>query len=1152
MATIALSAAFSAIASASAGTALATGTALAASGSFVGLGLGAATAVSGSIAAASSAAAWGAIGSIAGAYIDSAFILPRLFKSPESGEAKGIGITGLDEGDPHNHAIGPYNRIPGFLYYAPIKPRYVKGESGGKGGGSGKAGSPDKYYTDGVFALTRTGIDTNVEPFSSYPAGTEVNLLWLDGKVRLIGGDQLRASSADYEIYESIEKRSGYVSLIYTIQSKSPETEIPAGESFVEWSLANKFRQGLEFSVVNSLICDFGFTLFGGRDLGNGVESDTPLNLVGSGVLPEGSGGEPAGRHYVQIEWEYWKDNFIFRPASTDTVPDTPRYFNNDFYQGLAVTPASNTYNNPRVNFPSGRVTWSVFTEGLWDTPLGTTSVPGSNGTIQVRAYREDVSDGSGPIELKQESEAFDEDLARSIIIRDGESTSEISIIVNEEGPGPTPALTKFSHLVINNLDLTDFGSRLPNAEVLVQQDTDPLTLQEAIYRICCVFHDLTPDLIDVEALRGTPERVYGYWWPTPFGLDILQPLIIAYDLSVLEDSGKIVFRRRIDSPTHDIPKGDLSSVSDGKVEALMIVTEDPSTEKVLTTTVEYTDRDNGYGDGSQLFTRPDLDSGRLNQIDLTRLMLTATEARQIAQRTTWQGSMYEQTVEFIVGPKWGHIRAGDFVTLSDVLDQDWRIMVTAVERGADGRMALSGYRDYGLTEEFPQMDTDDGASPIGQNAFYVPPQMAAEVLDIGPLSLQDFDTPAVYLATAAKFYGADYRGSSYYTSDQTRFSFGIANFGYAYSPYVRADVSGGVLESTMGVLLDPIPEGALDVINYLQEPVRVRLYNGELYNVSNVQETYDRRALLFIDGEVVSFQNAELVEDPEFGYENTYALSGEMLRGLYNTEERSGSHEAGGSVVLIEQTTLSLVGVDTDKVDRVEHRYLAVPAGAQVSEWDSEVDIPATGNPGGLSDNFGSAGRPFPVSNIRTVAVDPGSTLLPWSFFRLAPYAVGDQVRTFDAAAGIQVFRCILEHTPVSLDPVNTYPPEDVTDFNVGTDPDTGLPFGVYWQELPRDRDYLIKWNFRAPVPIPLLPSNTEQIRRTGTTFTLTIFKREANQSLTLVRTVNDIVEQKYTYSHQDMTIDGINPANFRVGVRSDRNYMTSPVTEQDLPAYE
>jgi hypothetical protein len=1144
MATLALSYAFSAIASASAASAaVGTGAALAASGSFLGLGLGAATAAGGGIAAASSAAAWGAIGSIAGAYIDSAFILPRLFKSPESGEAKGIGITGLDEGDPHNHALGPYNRIPGFLYYSPIKPRYVKGEAGGKGGGGGKAGSPDKYYSDGVFVLTRTGIDTNVEPFNSYPAGTELNLMWLDGKVRAIGGSQLRASSADYEVYESIENRSGKVSLIYTIQSKSPETAIPAGESFVEWSIASKFRQGLDFNVVNSLLCDFGFTLLGDRFyevevLGGTtqVPTNTPLRLVGSGVLPEGSGGEPAGRHYVQVEWEYWKDDFIYRaptPLTGGGGGGDPAIFNNDFYQGLATTPASNIYNTTTINFPGGRVPWISWVSDEWAAPLGTTAVPGSNGTVQVRGYRPDASDGSGPLELEQESKSFDNALARSITIRDGESDAEISVIVNEEGPEPTPSLTKFSHLVIDNLDLTDYGSRIPNAEVLVQQDPDPLTLEDAIYRICCVFHDLSPDLIDVEGLRNTPERVYGYWWPTPFGLDVLQPLIIAYDLSVLEDSGKIVFRRRLDATTHNIPKGDLSSVSDGKIQPLIAVKEDSTTERVLTTTVTYTDRQNGYGDGSQIFTRPDLTAGRLNQIDLTRLMLTAEEARQIAQRTTWQGSMYEQTLEFVVGPKWGHIRAGDFVTLYDVLDRDWRVMITAVERGSDGRMALSGYRDYGLTEEFPTMDTDEGASPIGQNVFYVPPAMATEVLDIGALTLDDFDTPAVYLATAAKFYGADYRGATYYQNDSTRSS----------APYAPADVNGGVLESTMGVLLDPIPEGALDVINYLQSPVRFRLYNGEINNVTDVQETYDRRALLYIDGEVVSFENSDLFEDPEYGYENTYILSGEMLRGLYNTEERIGEHAAGSAVILIEQTTLSKIDVDTDKVDGVEHRYVAVPSAGEEPVWDEELDIPAKGNPEGLYDNYGAAGRPFPVSNIRTVAVEPGSSLPPWTFYRTSPYTLVDQVRTYDTAAGIRVFRCILEHSPTSLPNINTYPPDDVDNNNPG----------IYWVELPRDRDYLIKWNFRAPVPIPLLPSNTEQIRRTGTTFTLDIYKRdEQSDDFILVRTVNDIVDQNYTYTHGDMTSDLIDPSDFRVGIRSDRNYMTSPVTLADLPAYE
>jgi hypothetical protein len=904
-------------------------------------------------------------------------------------------------------------------------------------------------------------------------------------------------------------------------------------------------------NVQNSLIPEgLSYPLLDDRE-DSGNTTETPLRLVGSGVLPEGSGG-PAGRQYVQIEWEFWRDSYVYQQTETfnnnGNVTSTDYYYEPEFYQGLGITPPPNIFSGRTINFPGGKIPWSYWESGVWLPPMRTETVAGTNGSVQQRGYSEDFSNGGDAPVIEQESRAFDQALARSITIRDGESAEEIGVIVSEEGPGPTPALTKFSSIVIDNLDLTDFGSRLPNLEVLVAQDPNPLTLQEAIYRICCVFHDLSPDLIDTTALEGTPERIYGYWWATPFGLDILQPLIIAYDLSVLEDSGKIVFRRRLDATVHDIPKGDLSSVSDGKVAPLLQVNEDSSVERVLTTTVKYTDRDNGYGDGSQIFTRPDLDQGRLNQIDLSRLMLTAEEARSIAQRATWQGSMYEQTVEFIVGPKWGHIRSGDFVTLTDVLDQDWRIMVTAVERGADGRMALSGYRDYGLTEEMPLLSTDDGASPIGQNAFYVPPQMVAEVLDIGPLSLDDYDTPGVYLAACAKFYGADYRGGAWYGSDQTRRINLIGNITRP-SPYETLN-AGSILESTAGVLLDPLPDGAVDVVNVLISPVRVRLFHGELENVSSIEETYDRRSLIWVNGEVISFENAELIQDTEFGYENTYQLTGEMLRGLYNTEEKVAEHPAGSALVEIDQTTLTRVEVDTSKVDNVEHRYVAIAAAAEQPVWDEEIDPPGLGNPTGASTNFGANGRPFPVSNIRTIAVETGSTLDAWRFYRTSPYAVGDEVRTYDGAAGIRVFQCILEHSPVSVG-TGSYPPDDV-DPPAGTNSETGLPFGTYWQELPRDRDYLIKWNFRAPVPIPMLPTNTEQIRRTGTTFTLTIYKRETNNDLTLKRTVNDLTEQNYTYSHQEMTLDGINPDNFHVKIRADRNYMTSPVISADLPAYE
>ena len=1142
MATIAIAAVFKSLAATAATTSAgiaAAGSAMAATGGIVGaagVGLGAAGAAAGA-ASAGSFAAMAAVGSIAGMYIDSAFIMPRLFKQNSDSEAKGIGITGLDEGDPHLHAMGPYNRVPGFLYWQPKKPRFVKGESGGKGGGSSKSGSADRYYSDGVYALTRTHYDENVQPAVPYPARTEVTQVWLDGKLRFIGNSALKSESQGYEIYENIENQNGKVSIIYTIQTI--DAEPPGGEAYADWTLIDKFRQGLETVIDNSAQSPILQAPLFARRTTLGIEGGTaekPLALVGVGTLGEGPNGEPAGRQYVQFEWQYWRDRSVYVSYTQLSNGETVYDWDETFYQMTTFT--NETYIDPWGNirtrqvsrFPSGHVPYDLFLSGEWVGMLGTTPVANTGGAVQQRGNLNPANTGPG-LKVRQISRSYARNLLRDISMRDGQTSSPIGVLEAEEGPGQ-PTLRGHSALVIEGLDLMDFGQRMPNVEALVQQDRLPLTLGEAIYRVCCVMHDLDPEMLDVSLLEGTPERVYGYWFASPYGLDALQPLIIAYDLSVLEDSGKLVFRRRVDAPEYTIPEGDLTAQSGGRIGPVMAVREDSASTATLSTVVQYTDREGGLGEAEQIFTRPDLETGRLEQLDLTRLALTAREARAIAQRATWQSQMFEQTVEFVVGPKWGHLRSGDVVNLYDVLDQDWRVVLTAIDRGADGRLSCVGYRDYGLADEMPVLDVDVGGAPSGQNSFYAPPFMQMADLDIGPLSLSDANTPGVYLASCAKFYDSDFRGSRWYYANNS------SEVQREYVPV--ADDS--ATECVMGVLIDPLPEAPPDTVQQLA-PVRVRLYEGELESVPE-ESVFRRDQLLWVGGEVIAFQDAEVIDDNEFGLDHIYQISGSTLRGLYNTEHRITSHPEGTSFALIEPSKLRRAEIDANQVDGVEHRFQAVAASGDTPYWDNEDGgTTAVGNPEGEESNYGSNGRPFPPGSVGAFWRPTSLGQLPWQSF--AFYSVGDERFVFDAEGYRTSYRCILEHNPATVaagTPV--YPPDDVAAGSNGE--------GTYWRELAPTRDYVITWTFRARVPIPALPLSTEEVRRQGTTYTLKIYRLD-NSNLILEREILDIEDTRYEYTHDQMVEDGIDPGDdFVIKLRADTSVMSSEEITVQLPRYD
>lgn len=1064
-----------------------------------------------------------AAAAVIGSYIDSTFLLPRLLRDKDSDQVKNLQITGLDEGDPHAYAIGRYNRMGSFLYYQPKVPRFVKGREGGKGGGSSKRGTPDKYYSDGVFVLTRTGIDTNVEPFDRYPITPLLSRIWLDGKLRYYSDDAARSESALWEIYESVENDGGFVSLNYTIQGKyAPGSPELSSQNITDYGFENRFRPGQRIrfegtaEVANVGNPDYNTTaalLGDNRRLSDGDPTARDLKIVSAGTLFD-------GRPYLQVEWQYYFDSSIYEDRNGER-------HNGPFYgtgPGIqSSTPGFGT-------FPSARVPFGAFQRGEWSPPLGT--VPSTqNGGLQDRGYLEFAGGAEGNnVIVSQVFRPFSSGLASSFRILTGEVGSNIAVIEREEGVAPS--LTSFGSLVIENLDLTDFGNRLPNVEVEVAADASAIWIGEAIRRILTVYHDLDPDKLDVSQLPNTL-LVNGYWWTAPFGPQVLQPLIIAYDLSVIESDGKLTFRRRVDNPEYTIPLEDLGvgvqgSNSENKY---FSVSEASRSEDVIETTVVYSDLAGGLARGEQIFRRPDLQVGKSQNFDFQRLTLSADQAREIAQRTTWQATMFKQEVSFVVGPKWGFLLPGDVVNYT-AYGTAWRVVLTETTRGEDNTLSCVGYRDTGLADDMPTLDTDLGGSPIGINSTYIPPDTKVVAMNIGPLTAEDALTPGLYLAGCAKLFGADFRGGAFYQALGTPDQQGSA------PSYEFIDNEFG--EDLIGTLITQMPDGSADLINDSGAKFQVRLMEGEAEGAPDLPTVYEREYLMYVNGEVMAYENVSLVPDPEFGGP-LYEVSGELLRGVYNTEHLIAPHPAGSTVVFIRRPELRRVEVPVDAIDLTEIRYTFPPTQGDVGTWQREeygVDVvnPRTASgafASGSGFNAGANGRPFSPSHLRAAPEVSVDNLPLWEFSS-TNYEVDDRVVVIDTNGDKTAYKCLIQHNPAAESNAGNgdrFPPNTPT----------------YWEEVtPTPRDFRIRWNFRTPVPIAALPATTAETLRGLTTFTLRIYDQAEG---TLLRTVADLDVTEYLYTDQQQFDDGLVDGVFYAEVRAATEYMTSEWATAELP---
>lgn len=672
--------------------------------------------------------------------------------------------------------------------------------------------------------------------------------------------------------------------------------------------------------------------------------------------------------------------------------------------------------------------------------------------------------------------------------------------------------------------------------ECIVSQDRNPVPIADAIYRVCCVHNTLTPDQIDLTGLEGLTDTVKGYWWTSPYSLEILQPLVLAYDLSITEYEGKLRFAKRGSGPTHYLTEEDLGVNQSKRGGApLMRVSESAESQQVLTTTVKYTDPGSNFAESEQIFTRPDLDFGKRVTMDLTRLCLSADEARDLAQRSTWQAVMYRQEVSFVLGPKWGHVVVGDNVSVADVLDQDWNVVLTNVTRGEDGRVECEGYRDYGLADRMPTLGTDiGGLATAGATGFYVPPTMAAVALDIGPLSLGDY-SPGIYAASCAKFYGAQYRGAEW------RVAYGLPYLDYSQTQigipedpeYVPTGL-GVMPETPMGILMQVIPDGVPDVANDLTDGFIVRMLHGELENVLNDTEFYSRNSLLYVDGEVMAFDKAELVADTLYGYDNTYLVTGRLLRGLYNTEHRIRRHIPGEPVCVIDRSTLRRHELPLTVIDSTRITYQCASAGSDFGAWGSGANITAPLNYDQEATDIGANGRPFPVAHVRAEIEASENNVLPWVPFTL--YEEGEYRKIYDSTGVTYVYRCLDTHATIAVSN-NGYPGSSEGD--------------DYWVLVDTYTDYRIKWNYRSPVPVATLPTSTSETKRD-----LILFKVELyNSSDELVRTTADLAATEFLYTNEMMVEDGIAGSGFpefTATVTAYTIHMASVPTSAALPGYE
>lgn len=434
----------------------------------------------------------------------------------------------------------------------------------------------------------------------------------------------------------------------------------------------------------------------------------------------------------------------------------------------------------------------------------------------------------------------------------------------------PTPAYRGLAYIVLKDMDLTDFGNRIPNFTFEVERE---VTFLDAIIKEVSEAAGLETALgaaeIDATDLAGIPidgftvssDRTYR---------ERIEQLMAVYNFGACEADGKLTFQRKDKFNTFPIPVDDLGAKEGEKGEdEIYQVERKHDRELPKSLTVNYLSRDKDYQAGALTAIRVNTNSENVASLDIN-FCLSDARAKELSEQKLYEAWIRRSTVSLALGPYWAFLSPGDILDV-DLAGRRRLIQLTKTTLGAPIVLKLEGTDVGGNTYRRTQRVTDSevNPSPVRQ-----PSPVMVEFLDIPRMPTDTRSDPIVYVAaTGNPYYGANVfetkdGGASWLLKTQiaSQATMGTATSKLASGPTETWDEANSVTVVMTSGTLESRPE--MDVLNG---------YNAAV-----------------IGSEIVQFRTATLIAA------NTYLLSG-LLRGRLGTEDQVDRHSLGERFVLLE-----------------------------------------------------------------------------------------------------------------------------------------------------------------------------------------------------------------------------------------------------------
>lgn len=688
------------------------------------------------------------------------------------------------------------------------------------------------------------------------------------------------------------------------------------------------------------------------------------------------------------------------------------------------------------LSSPSGGPDLSTLRSGK-NATTGGFSNANNNGTFRVLSSNLDTVTGistcrlrnsnaatasSGPtITIAQDLDEFSPNKASSFTFYTGTTTQTADpLIESYEGTGNVPGYRGTAYVVIERLQLGDFGNSMPQLQFLVEETNGTKTLASAISDLML---DAGREATDFD-VTGVSGNLRGYSIRGPqTTVQKLRPLLLAFDIVTQQKGAALYFFNRSAAETVSIASTEekLAAHEYGSdAPRLLDVTDIQKPQLPVEVNVTYTDTNFDEQQGNQKY-RGGFRSGssdNVMSVDLTGIALTPSEAQDIARRTYWTAHANRQKVTLQLPPSMMLMQENDVLTVT-AHGTDWRLLIGKADRGANFLIQAEALTEEADVLTFTGSPAEDAS--FTTKKVYTVPEMDLAIVDFCPLRAEDAEVPGFYRCAAFHDPNVVFQGASHYlSSDNSTF----------------AEDGTIPIEATMGRTTGTLSGTGISVAYWdRKSTINVRLTNGELASAAE-SDVLNGTNVALIGREIVAFAMATLETD------GTYTLSN-LIRGLGNTEDALTTHQSGDVFVLLSGPGVEFKSVGYSDIDATRY-FKAVALGGIVSQFTAVEQMQEC-----------NSLRHFSPCQLQAQRNSAGDIVLSWIRRTRAPFAILstatapllDTQEVYEVEILNDAESSVLRTITVSGATTTTYSnANQVTDFSVsaGT-PKTNLHIRVY-----------------------------------------------------------------------------------------------------------